>query len=58
VEAARVGDAVRLERDRGHEWVPRVIEAVPGLVDSISVGKPTLEDVVIHLTGRRLSADE
>jgi ABC-2 type transport system ATP-binding protein len=58
VEAARVGDAVRLERDRGHEWVPRVIEALPGLVDSISVGKPTLEDVFIHLTGRRLSADE
>ena len=51
------GGVVRLERDRGHEWVPRVIEAAPGLVDSIAVGKPTLEDVFMHLTGgRRLTS--
>jgi ABC-2 type transport system ATP-binding protein len=46
---------VRLERDRGHEWVPRIIEAASGLVDSISVGKPTLEDVFIRLTGQRFA---
>jgi ABC-2 type transport system ATP-binding protein len=57
VEPERVGDTVRLERERGHEWVPRVIEAAPGLVESVSVGKPTLEDVFIHLTGRRLAAE-
>jgi ABC-2 type transport system ATP-binding protein len=57
VEAERFGDVIRLERDRGHEWVPRVIEAAPGLVDSISVGKPTLEDVFIRLTGQRFAAD-
>jgi hypothetical protein len=34
-----------------------VIEAAPGLVESISVGKPTLEDVFIHLTGRRLAGE-
>jgi ABC-2 type transport system ATP-binding protein len=56
-EAGRVDRAVRLERDRGHEWVPRIIEAAPGLVDSISVGKPTLEDVFIRLTGQRFAAD-
>ena len=43
---------VRLERDRGHEFVPQLIEALPGLVDSVSVGKPTLEDVFIRVTGR------
>jgi ABC-2 type transport system ATP-binding protein len=42
---------VRFERPRGHEVVPVVIEALPGLVDSVSVGKPTLEDVFIHATG-------
>ena len=47
--------ALRLERDRGHEFVPQLIEAVPGLVDSVSVGKPTLEDVFIQLTGQRLA---
>jgi ABC-2 type transport system ATP-binding protein len=53
VEAAEVDGALRLERERGHEFVPQVIEAVPGLVDSISVGKPSLEDVFIQLTGQR-----
>ena len=35
-----------------------MIEAAPGLVDSIAVGRPTLEDVFIGLTGRRLGTDE
>ena len=54
VEPAEVDGALRLERDRGHEFVPQLIEAAPGLVDSVSVGKPTLEDVFIDLTGQRL----
>ena len=44
---------VRFERPRGHEFVPALIEALPGQVDAVSVGKPTLEDVFIHVTGRR-----
>jgi ABC-2 type transport system ATP-binding protein len=55
-DAEQVGARVRLERDRGHEWVPRLIEAAPGLVESISVGKPTLEDVFIRLTGCRFAS--
>ncbi len=58
VEAERVDDVLRFERPRGHEFVPRVIEAAPGLVESIAVGKPTLEDVFIRLTGLRLGAAE
>jgi ABC-2 type transport system ATP-binding protein len=52
--AAGAGGAsiVRFERPRGHEFVPELIEALPGLVDSVSVGKPTLEDVFVHTTGR------
>lgn len=53
VEAQEVDGTLRLERRRGHEFVPQLIEAAPGLIDSISVGKPTLEDVFIQLTGRR-----
>lgn len=45
---------VRFDRPHGHAFIPAVIEALPGLVDSISVAKPTLEDVFIHLTGRGL----
>ena len=54
VDDARLvaGGMVKVERERGHELVPRVVEAAPGLVDSISVGKPTLEDVFVRLTGQ------
>jgi ABC-2 type transport system ATP-binding protein len=57
VEAELVDGVVRLERPRGHEFVPQLIEAAPGLVDSVSVGKPTLQDVFIRLTGQRFSAE-
>jgi ABC-2 type transport system ATP-binding protein len=58
IKTARVDDILRIEKPRGHEWVPRIIEAVPGLVESISVGKPTLEDVFIRLTGGKFRDDQ
>ena len=45
------GQTIRFERPRGHEFIPALIEALPGLVDSVSVGKPTLEDVFVRVTG-------
>ena len=54
--AALVGDSLRLERPRGHEFVRDVVEAFPAEVQAVSVGRPTLEDVFIRLTGRRLEA--
>jgi ABC-2 type transport system ATP-binding protein len=48
-------EKLRLEMPNAHSAVPRIIEAAPGLVDSIAVGKPTLEDVFIRLTGRSLA---
>jgi ABC-2 type transport system ATP-binding protein len=51
------GRMVRFERARGHELIPVIIEAIPGMVDSVSVGKPTLEDVFIHATGRQFRDD-
>ncbi|MCP6313212.1 hypothetical protein NL444_27460, partial [Klebsiella pneumoniae] len=56
-EADLVDGTLRLERGRGHEFVPQLIEAAPGLVDSVSVGKPTLQDVFIRLTGQRFAAE-
>src|SRR5688572_18710385 len=51
------GRSVRLERSNAHELVPAVVGSAPGLIDSVSVAKPTLEDVFLHLTGRRFEAD-
>ena len=48
---------VRIERGRGHEFIPTVVEAFPGQIDAVSVGKPTLEDVFIHQTGHRFWAE-
>ena len=44
---------LRLEREHGHRFVTDVVEAFPGEIDSISVSKPTLEDVFIDRTGHR-----
>lgn len=57
VEAALVDGLVRIERPKGHEFVPALIEAFPGQIETVTLGKPTLEDVFIHLTGHRLTSD-
>ena len=54
IETVVLEERLRLERPRGHEFVTTLVEAFPGRIHSISVGKATLEDVFIHLTGHRL----
>ena len=49
-----VDGTLRLEHARGHEFVRDLVEAFPADVHSITFGKPTLEDVFVRLTGRRL----
>jgi ABC-2 type transport system ATP-binding protein len=48
-----LGNTVRLEREQGHKFVTDVVEAFPGIVEGISVAKPSLEDVFIQRTGHR-----
>jgi ABC-2 type transport system ATP-binding protein len=48
-----VDGSLRIERPRGHEFVREVVEAFPGEVQSITFGRPTLEDVFIHQTGHQ-----
>jgi ABC-2 type transport system ATP-binding protein len=48
-----VDGAVRLEQPDGHEWIPQLVAAFPGEIQSITLGKPTLEDVFIARTGHR-----
>jgi len=45
--------SVRLEQPAGHQWIARLVEAFPGQIDSVTLGKPTLEDVFITRTGHR-----
>ncbi len=48
-----VDSTIRIERSNGHEFIPTLVEAFPGLIDSVSVSKPTLEDLFIHKTGHK-----
>jgi ABC-2 type transport system ATP-binding protein len=56
--AAKVVDgSVRLEQANGHQWIAKLVEAFPDRIESITLGKPTLEDVFIHFTGHRFWSD-
>jgi ABC-2 type transport system ATP-binding protein len=52
-----VDGSVRLEQPAGHQWVARLVDEFPQRIDSITLGKPTLEDVFIHATGHRFWDD-
>lgn len=47
-------DTVRLEVPGAHAEVARIFEVFPGEIESVTVGRPTLEDVFLRLTGERL----
>jgi ABC-2 type transport system ATP-binding protein len=58
VDARVVEGRVLLERERGHELIPRLVESLPaGRLHSLSMHRPNLADVFVKLTGRSL-ADE
>jgi ABC-2 type transport system ATP-binding protein len=54
--ATLVDGVLRIELPRGHEFVRDVVEAFGDQIESVTFGKPTLEDVFVHLTGRRFDA--
>jgi ABC-2 type transport system ATP-binding protein len=45
-----VDGTLRLSKDHGHEFVVRLVEAFPGLIESVTVAKPSLEDVFLAKT--------
>lgn len=48
-----LGDSIRLEQADGYRWIGRLMEAFPDQIRSVTLGKPTLEDVFIARTGHR-----
>ena len=52
-EPSIVDGEVRIERTDGAELVPRLAAAYPEAIRSITVGRPTLEDVFLQRTGHR-----
>ena len=56
VAAVMVDGILRVERPRGHEFVRDVVAAFGDEIEMVTFGKPTLEDVFVHLTGQRFYA--
>jgi ABC-2 type transport system ATP-binding protein len=52
-EAQVMDGSIRLERPEAHRFVPTLIESFSGQISAVTVGRPTLEDVFIQLTGHR-----
>lgn len=57
-DSALVDGTLRIERANGHELLRDVVAAFPDEVTHVTYGKPTLEDVFIHLTGHQFWAAE
>jgi ABC-2 type transport system ATP-binding protein len=58
ITASVLDSTVRIERKEGHRFVTDLVESFPGEIDSISISKPTLEDVFIRRTGHRFWTEE
>ena len=50
--------SLRIEKVDGHRFIATLIESFPGMIDTVTLAKPTLEDVFIDCTGHRLWEDE
>ena len=57
VEASVVDHELRVERPDGRRLLGRWVESHAALIESATVGRPTLEDAFVHLTGRRFAVD-
>lgn len=53
VSVKQVEDELRIEKKEGAQFIPPLVEAFPKQIQSITLGKPTLEDLFIHFTGER-----
>jgi ABC-2 type transport system ATP-binding protein len=57
-EPILVDGTLRVECVQGHEFVREVVAAFPEEIQSVTFGKPTLEDVFVHQTGQRFWNEE
>ena len=55
---ALVDDQIRIETADGPAMVPRISEAFAPDIAAITVGRPSLEDVFVHMTGTRFAQDQ
>lgn len=57
VPARSVGGQIRIEVEKGHEFIGQLVEVFGSEISSVALGKPTLEDVFIQRTGHKFWDD-
>ncbi len=57
-EARVVGNELLLEWQQGHRFIPTLVKSFPELISSVTIRKPTLEDVFVRKTGHALLQEE
>ncbi|HSB35164.1 MAG TPA: ATP-binding cassette domain-containing protein [Nitrospirota bacterium] len=57
ISAREENGGLVLETEKGDEFIPRMIHALPVRTVSVSLKKPTLNDVFLKLTGRTIRDD-
>ena len=50
--------SLRIELEAAHAFIPKLVEAFPGRLRTVSLSKPSLEDAFLHHAGRRFSDAE
>jgi ABC-2 type transport system ATP-binding protein len=58
IQAAPHGQELRMEVERGDEFVPDLVRGITPRVETIGVNRPTLDDVFMKLTGRAIREQE
>ncbi|HJT25532.1 MAG TPA: ABC transporter ATP-binding protein [bacterium] len=58
VKTLLVGGLIQIEQAKAHNLVAPLLETFPEQILSLTIGLPTLEDVFIHKTGRRMMEDK
>jgi len=58
VKTLLLSGLIQIEEPKAHNLVAPLLEAFPNEILSLTIGLPTLEDVFIHKTGRRLTEEK
>lgn len=58
IDAKVFDGSLRIERENGHELIAKLAELLPGRIESMTLSKPTLEDVFIRRTGHKFWTED
>lgn len=58
VEPQVLDDTIHIEWEHGADFIPKLVQEFPGKIETVILSKPSLDDVFIHKTGKRLWVED